>query len=172
MLIGMPAAGKSTIGVVLAKRSRRRFVDTDLLLQERAGRPLQQILSEEGIEAFRRLEEQCVLSLDCRQTVVATGGSVVYSSRAVGHLARGGVLVYLHVPVEELVARIPDMDTRGMVRRPGQSFEDLYAERLPLYRRAADVEVDCSGMSPVETVAAVERALSKATLGRRLELEP
>ncbi|RMD83966.1 MAG: shikimate kinase [Candidatus Dadabacteria bacterium] len=168
----MPAAGKSTIGVVLAKRSRRRFVDTDLLLQERAGRPLQQILSEEGIEAFRRLEEQCVLSLDCRQTVVATGGSVVYSSRAVGHLARGGVLVYLHVPVEELVARIPDMDTRGMVRRPGQSFEDLYAERLPLYRRAADVEVDCSGMSPVETVAAVERALSKATLGRRLELEP
>ncbi len=160
VLIGMPAAGKSTIGVVLAKRTGRAFVDTDLLVQERAGKPLQQIIADEGTSALRALEDQCVAELRCRAAVIATGGSVVYSDESVAHLRRGGVLVYLNVPLAELAVRLTDADTRGLVRRPGQSLSELYRERAPLYRRAADVEVDCSGLAPAEAVSAVERALA------------
>jgi len=160
VLIGMPASGKSTLGVVLAKRTGRRFVDTDLLVQERAGKPLQQIITDDGVAALRALEDECIAALSCRATVIATGGSVVYSDVSVSHLRRGGVLVHLCVGLDELAGRITDIDTRGLVRRPGQDLADLYAERLPLYRRAADVEVDCSGLTPVEAVSAVERALA------------
>ncbi len=163
VLIGMPASGKSTLGVVLAKRTGRRFVDTDLLVQERAGKPLQQIIAEDGVAALRALEDECVAALSCRGTVIATGGSVVYSDASVSYLRRGGVLVHLHVDLEELAGRMTDIDTRGLVRRPGQTLADLYAERLPLYRRAADVEVNCSGLTPVEAVSALERALASLT---------
>jgi len=162
VLIGMPAAGKSTVGVVLAKRLSLDFLDTDVAIQAQVGKPLQTIFDEQGIDGFRRIEERFVAGLDCRRTVIATGGSVVYSEQATGSLRALGLVVYLHVPLEELRARLTDFGSRGLVRRPEQSLADLYAERLPLYRAAKDIEVACGGMSPLESVAAVVRAVRQA----------
>ena len=121
VLIGMPGAGKSTVGVVLAKTLGMWFVDTDLLIQERAGRMLQEILNEDGPDAFRRIEEEAILSLRPRRAVIATGGSVVYSGDAMAHLKAGGVIVYLEVPYAEMEARLKNITTRGIVLLPGQS---------------------------------------------------
>jgi len=145
VLIGMPGAGKSTVGVVLAKTLGMRFVDTDLLIQERAGRMLQEILNEDGPDAFRRIEEEAILSLHPRRAVIATGGSVVYSGDAMAHLKAGGVIVYLEVPYAEMEARLKNITTRGIVLLPGQSLREMYDERIPLYERHADITIACLG---------------------------
>jgi len=145
VLIGMPGAGKSTVGVVLAKTLGMRFVDTDLLIQERAGRMLQEILNEDGPDAFRRIEEEAILSLRPQRAVIATGGSVVYSGDAMAHLKAGGVIVYLEVPYAEMEARLKNITTRGIVLLPGQSLREMYDERIPLYERYADITIACRG---------------------------
>ena len=159
VLIGMPGSGKSTVGVLLAKALGMEFIDTDVLLQAREGRLLQRMIDEDGIDAFLGYEEAAILSLSCENTVVATGGSVVYSDRAVAHLKALGTLVYLHLPAEPLVERLTNLATRGVALRPGQSIQSLFMERDPLYVRAADVTVDTLGLSAEETVAAIRRAL-------------
>ncbi len=145
VLIGMPGAGKSTVGVVLAKALGMRFVDTDLLIQEKAGRMLQEILNEDGSDSFRRLEEEVILSLRTRRAVIATGGSVVYSKKAMAHLGAGGVIVYLEIPYAEMEARLKNITTRGIVLLPGQSLREMYDERIPLYERYADITIACRG---------------------------
>jgi shikimate kinase len=159
VLIGMPAAGKSTLGVLLAKVSGRDFLDTDVYIQAREGRTLQRILAEEGIAGFRRTEEQAVLTLQCHDTVIATGGSVVYGDRAMTHLREGGVVVYLEAAIDVLAGRIEDFARRGVVMAAGQSLESLLAERDPLYRRYADVIVDCSGRTHEEVLERLQNAL-------------
>ena len=159
VLIGLPAAGKSTLGVLLAKRLSLDFVDTDVALQARTGRRLQDILDRDGVEAFRRLEEEQILSLRPSATVVATGGSVVYSEAAMAHLGRGGTTVYLFLSLARWHERLRDFGDRGVVRAPGQSFESLYAEREPLYRRWADVVVDTGGLGHEEAVERVAATL-------------
>lgn len=159
VLIGMPAAGKSTVGVLLAKELRRDFLDVDVCIQAAAGRSLQEIIDRRGLRAFRRLEERHVLGLRCRRSVIATGGSVVYSEPAMRHMASGGVVVHLALPLADLAARLEHLEERGVVIEPGQSLADLYAERTPLYRRWADVTVDCAGLDRTGAVAAVVRAL-------------
>ena len=154
ILIGMPGAGKSTIGVLVAQYAHLGFLDTDLLLQAREGRSLQEIVDQEGYLGMRAAEERLILSLDCQNHVIATGGSVVYSEAAMQHLGSLGQIIFLHLPLEELLPRLTDLDTRGLVRRPGQSLADLYAERLPLYRRYAHLTIDCQGLTP-EQVARV-----------------
>ncbi len=154
-LIGMPGVGKSTVGVLLAKATARQFLDTDVLLQARQGRRLQEILDRDGAEAFRHLEAQCLLSLHCRRHVIATGGSAVYSEPAMAHLAGAGPIVRLELPIDALVRRIDNLDVRGVVMARGQSLEDLYRLREPLYRRWADLTIDCTGKTQDQVVAAI-----------------
>lgn len=147
ILIGMPAAGKSTIGVLLAKALAMQFVDTDLLVQARAGRSLQELLDEMGLERFCALEADTVLSIRATRTVIATGGSVVYGEDAMTHLQSLGRIVYLDVPLAEIQRRLTNLASRGVVLEPGQSVAQLYAARQPLYRRYATLTVDASADS-------------------------
>ena len=145
-LIGMAGAGKSTVGVLLAKASGKGFVDTDLLIQQRTGCSLQAIVDGRGYEALREEEEQVLLSLDVTDHVIATGGSVVYSAPGMAHLRRSSVVVFLDVSLETVRERIGDFSLRGLSKRPGQSLEELFRERHPLYCRYADVTIDCDGL--------------------------
>jgi shikimate kinase len=160
-LIGMPSAGKSTLGVLLAKRTARDFLDTDLRIQESEGASLQQIIEQLGVEEFRRIEERCVLALDCSSCVIAPGGSVVYSEAAMQHLAHIAVRVYLEVPLAELDRRLGDLEARGVIHAPGQDLAGLLAERLPLYERWADVRVDCGALAHDGVVDAIIAALGE-----------
>lgn len=141
VLIGMPGSGKSTIGVVLAKKTSRDFVDTDVVIQSHEHRSLQDIVDNDGYMALRAIEEKWVLSLALENTVISTGGSVVYSEKSMAHLARNGTIIFLDVALDTLKKRITDYDQRGIARRPDQSFEDLFLERSVLYNRYAHITV-------------------------------
>jgi shikimate kinase len=144
VLIGMPGAGKSTVGVILAKALAMQFIDTDILIQEKTGRMLQEILDEEGLDAFKRIEEEAILSLRPRKTVIATGGSVVFSEAAMRFLKSCGVIVYLEISYEEMERRLKNITTRGIVLLPGQSLREMHDQRAPLYEKFADLTVECS----------------------------
>ena len=159
VLIGMPAVGKSTVGVLLAKRLGMGFLDTDIYIQNQENRRLQDILLQEGIEGFCRLEERYMLALDCRAHVIATGGSVVYSDRAMQHLRTGGIAVFMDLAPTELERRLGDIDARGVIRGPGQTVADLYRERKPLYGKYSDVKIDCRGLTPDQTVTVIVRRM-------------
>jgi shikimate kinase len=150
VLIGMPGAGKSTVGVILAKMTSRDFVDTDVLIQLSAGRALQDIVDKDGHMALRALEEKVLLGLRCNNHVIATGGSSVYSHAAMQHLKKDGTAVFLRVDLPTLEARIHNFHSRGLAKRPDQSFSDLFEERLMLYRKYADMIIDSSGLSQEE----------------------
>ncbi|MCI1305434.1 MAG: shikimate kinase [Lachnospiraceae bacterium] len=141
ILIGMPGAGKSTVGVVLAKRLGYRFIDSDLLIQEREGKTLSRIIEQEGTEGFLAIEEKVNCEIMTDRCVIATGGSAVYSRDAMRHLKSIGVVVYLWESCSHLKKRLGDLTDRGVVLRDGQTLEDLYAERAPLYEKYADLTV-------------------------------
>jgi len=161
VLIGMPGAGKSTTGVLLAKLTCRRFVDTDVLIQSSQGRPLQDIVDREGHLALRAIEEQVILQFDCRNCVIATGGSAVYSPAAMAHLKQRGIVVFLHADLPVLEARVHDLDTRGLAKRPDQSFRELFDERATLYEKYADVTIQCGRLTHEEVCARVMGELMK-----------
>jgi len=144
VLIGMPGAGKSTMGVILAKTLGRNFIDTDIVAQETAGRLLQDIIDEEGTGAFLKTEEKTILSLHGHHAVIATGGSVVFSKKAMEHLKKDGVVLYLDISFEEMVRRLRNITTRGIVMAAGQSLHEMYTQRVPLYEKYADITIDCS----------------------------
>ena len=143
VLIGMPGVGKSTIGVVLAKKMGFSFVDSDLLIQEREGRLLHEIIEEEGLEGFRRIEEEVNASIQLKNAVIATGGSAVYGKKAMEHLKKIGVVIYLKLPYEELVNRLGDLEERGVAMRENQTLKELMEERSPLYEKYSDFTIDC-----------------------------
>ncbi len=145
VLIGMPGAGKSTVGVLLAKRLGYRFVDTDLLIQEKENRRLFEILRDCGNEYFAAAENKIVASLKAEKSVIATGGSVVFGADAMDNLRSLGKVVYLRVPLDELEKRVNNFETRGILMKSGQTLKDIYAERTPLYESYADIVVDCDG---------------------------
>lgn len=155
ILIGMPGAGKSTIGVLLAKRLGISFMDTDILIQTGEGCYLQEIIGRHGIEGFRAIEERYLLGVPPDCGVVATGGSVVYSARAMAHLRTLGPVVYLQIGLADLKERLGNLDERGVLRMPGQTIDMLYAERCPLYEKYADATVSTAGVSPDRVVARV-----------------
>ena len=159
VLIGMPGVGKSTIGVLLAKEMSRAFLDTDVLIQSQEGRRLREIIGEEGMDVFRALEERYILTLDCREHVIATGGSAVYSEPAMDHLRAHGVVVHLTLPIAVLESRIANLETRGVVHASGQNLRDLYEERLPLYARYRHCEVDCAKRSHEDVVNAIVESM-------------
>lgn len=164
-LIGMPGAGKSTVGVLLAKRLGKAFVDTDLVIQSAEGCTLQDIVDRRGHLALRPIEEREIAALDVRDHVIATGGSAAYSERAMDALRAHSVVVYLHVPLAGIEERVRNLDSRGLSMAPGQTLADLYAERTPLYRRHADIVVDCDGLDQEAAVDAVCQALAEAGEG-------
>jgi len=143
VLIGMPGAGKSTVGVILAKKTKRAFVDTDVLIQTSQGRTLQDIVDTDGHLVLRKIEEDTILGLSVRNNVIATGGSAVYSDRAMVHLKSDGILIFLDVDLAALEVRIHDYSTRGLAKRPEQTFAELFDERLKLFRKHADISIKC-----------------------------
>ena len=157
VLVGMPGSGKSTVGVLLAKYTERDFVDTDVLIQIQEGRRLQQIVDSEGYMALRAIEERILLSLRCSNHVIATGGSAVYSVAAMSRLKINGVIFFLDVEFEEIQERVHDFETRGIARRPDQTFRDLYDERHPLYLKYADIIIEC-GTQTQEQIASIALA--------------
>jgi shikimate kinase len=152
VLIGMPGVGKSTVGVLLAKVASMGFVDTDVRIQSAERRCLQEILVAEGPDAFREIEEDHLLALDHRNTVIATGGSAVYCDAAMAHLRNTGSLIWLDLPLGALKARLTDLGSRGVVKWPHQSLDEVHAERRCLYHRWADFAVDCAGKTQEEIV--------------------
>ena len=170
VLIGMPGCGKSTVGVVLAKAEGMHFCDTDLVIQQRQERKLQEIINTAGIEAFLRCEEEALLSICCEDTVIATGGSAVYSDRAMRWLKKNAVTVYLRAEAREIAFRLANLKDRGVAIGRGMSIYDLYRERAPLYERYADIVVDERGASIPKTVEKLSALLAPyRTAGRQME---
>lgn len=165
ILIGMPGSGKSTLGVLLAKAMNYRFLDTDLLIQEMEGRLLCEILSERGTEAFLQIEEDVNASVWTEHTVIAPGGSAIYSERAMKHFLEIGTVVYLRVSLEELSRRLGDLGQRGVVLKKGQTLVELYEERRGLYERYAQLTIDVTK----ESIAAIFAELTEK-LGSRKNL--
>lgn len=163
VLIGMPGAGKSTIGVILAKRAALDFVDTDVLIQLDQKKSLQDIVDARGHLALRVVEENILRGLHCRNTVIATGGSAVYSDTAMRHLRSIGTTVYLQLALPELERRVADFSQRGLAKRADQSFADLFAERRPLYERYADIRIDCANKTPEVICDEIVQSLPRAT---------
>ncbi|MDD6024123.1 MAG: shikimate kinase [Oscillospiraceae bacterium] len=142
ILIGMPGAGKSTIGVILAKTLAMDFVDSDLVICKETGRTLQDILDKEGQDAFLKLENQIVSRLNPTRTVVATGGSVPMEPEAMAHLKELGTVIYLKVGLEELRKRLGNIKTRGIAFGPGETLDTLYAYRVPIYESWAELTIE------------------------------
>lgn len=162
VLIGMPGSGKSTVGVILAKMTARDFVDTDVLIQKEQGRSLQDIVDRDGYLKLREIEEKTISKLECRNHVIATGGSAVYSQAAMAHLKTDGIAVFLNADLQTLLARVKDFETRGLAKRPDQGVADLFSERHALYRKYADVTVDCEGITHEEVCAKIIKELKKS----------
>lgn len=157
ILIGMPGSGKSTCGVICAKMLLKNFYDTDLLIQNIEGMSLQQILEEKGEDYFTRKEEEAICSLDIKATVIATGGSVIYSDRAMKHLKSLGKIIYLRLDFDEMKRRISNLETRGVLLKEGESLEQMYKNRLPLYEKWADAAVDCGNQTAERTASMISQ---------------
>ncbi|MEP0201272.1 MAG: shikimate kinase [Halioglobus sp.] len=158
-LIGMPGAGKSTVGVILAKLTGLRFVDTDIEIQQTQSATLQEILEEAGYLALRDIEQQVVLATDLNRAIISTGGSVVYGGAAMSYLQQAGPVVYLRCALDQLQSRVASAPNRGIASQLGQSFADIYAERTPLYTQYADITVDASLGTADQVAAAILAAL-------------
>lgn len=161
ILIGMPGVGKSSIGVILAKELGMQFLDSDLLIQEKEQRLLREILEQDGVDGFLQIEEQVNSSIEAEKAVIATGGSAVYSEKAMRHLKEVGTVVYLKLEYEPLSRRLGNLHNRGVVLRKGQTLMDLYAERSELYEKYADYIIDETGRDMEQTLAAVIYTLYK-----------
>ena len=152
ILIGMPGAGKSTVGVVLAKKRGCRFLDSDLLIQEKYDALLHELIAKYGTECFWKIEEEVNASIQVKRTVIATGGSVIYGPAAMEHFKEIGRIVYLKLSCETIRERLGDLNERGVTLREGQTLQDLYEERVPLYEKYADMVLDCEKKSIREIV--------------------
>ena len=160
VLIGMPGAGKSTVGVVLAKKLGYAFLDSDLVIQSREGKLLHEIISEKGVEGFWQIEEEANCSIDTIRTVIATGGSVIYGARAMEHFQKTAAIVYLKLSLEAIAERLGDLNERGVTLKEGQDLKGLYEERIPLYEKYAYITIDCEGLSIREIVAEIVKRIA------------
>lgn len=161
VLIGMPGVGKSTVGVILAKMIGYQFTDADLLIQKQEGKLLHEIIAEKGTDGFIEIEERVNASIEASHTIIATGGSVVYGKKAMEHLSRIGIVVYLKVPYDTLEKRLEDIKGRGVVLKEGQTLRTLYDERTPLYEKYADIEISEDGLNVEQTVEKLLERLNK-----------
>ena len=152
ILIGMPGCGKSTVGVVLAKAMAMDFVDSDLVIQKEMGMKLSQLIDQYGDDGFREIENRINASLDMENSVIATGGSVVYGEEAMRHLKEIGTVIYLKLSCPTIAERLGDLHARGVTIKPGWTLQDLYNERVPLYEKWADITVNCERLRLREVV--------------------
>ena len=155
VLIGMPTSGKSTVGVILAKVLGMDFIDTDIVIQQKQGARLNDIIEERGSDAFLEIEEQTILGINVSRTVIATGGSAVYSEAAMRHLKNNSTVVYLEVTLNELKKRLIDVKERGVVLKPDESIDEMFEKRALLYRKYADIFVAEEGKTIEDTVRAI-----------------
>lgn len=151
-LIGMPASGKSTVGVLLAKRLGYSFVDVDIVIQEKTGKLLKEIIAEQGTDGFIQVEEQINRELDVRRSVIAPGGSVIYGESAMEHLKEISTIVYLKLSYQSVKRRLGNLTDRGVALKDGMTLRDLYNERVPLYEKYADITVEEGKKGPGATV--------------------
>ena len=162
ILIGMPGAGKSTIGVILAKRIGYHFIDTDLIIQAQQHCRLQDIINRQGLADFRKIEEQVLANTQAQNSVIATGGSAIYCKKGLATLAKSGYQIYLNVSLDSLRHRIADMGQRGLVMEKGQNFEQLYRERTPLYEQVADLTIDADNLNAEQVAISIEEEIIRS----------
>ncbi len=155
VLIGMSGAGKSTLGVLAAKALGMDFVDTDIVIQQREGRLLQNIIDTDGIDRFLEIEEEVVTKLKLDNCVIATGGSVVYSENAMKALGQRGLIIYIHAEFEEISRRLTNIKTRGIVMKRGNTLREVYEERLPIYLKYSGITIDCTNKDIEECVGEI-----------------
>lgn len=166
VLIGMPGAGKSTVGVVLAKRLGRGFIDGDLVIQERTGKRLPELIETHGHQGFLALEDEILAGLQVSGQVIATGGSAIYGERAMRQLQASGVVVYLRLPLDAITERVGELSDRGVAMAPGQSLADIYRDRVPRYERWADEVIDCDGLALREVVRLIDQRLAGSAVAQ------
>lgn len=159
VLIGMPAAGKSTLGVILAKALGMSFVDADLLIQKKEGLLLQEIINKNGNDYFKKVEEYVLRGIDVENTVISTGGSAIYYPLAMEHLKKDAIVIYIDVPFEEIARRLNNISTRGITLGKGETLKDLYDKRKPLYEKYADITLESGGLNVEESLDALVKAL-------------
>ena len=159
VFVGMPASGKSTVGVIVAKVMGMNFIDSDIVIQQRENTKLNELIEEHGIDDFLKREEQALLSINVDNTVIATGGSAIYSDAGMKHLSNNATIIYLKVSLDNLKDRLTDLKARGVVIRPGESIEQMYATRSVLYEKYADIIVEEKGTSIEDTVCLVMEQL-------------
>lgn len=164
ILIGMPGAGKSTVGIVLAKVLGYHFIDTDLIIQEKEQRLLHEIITEEGVEGFIEIENRINSQVIAKKTVIATGGSAIYGQEAMEHFRSIGTIVYIKVSCEELKNRLGDLEERGVVLKQGQDLDNLYLERSPLYEKYAHITVEADTPLIEKLVKNIKRCLQIESL--------
>ncbi|MEE0740853.1 MAG: shikimate kinase [Emergencia sp.] len=161
ILVGMPSCGKSTVGVVLAKTMNKGFVDTDILIQQAEQKTLQEIINEKGNDYFHQVEERVLLEFDGRDAVVATGGSAIYFDKAMEKFKEHGRVLYLKVSLDTVLTRLNNIKTRGVTLEKGQTLEDLYGQRVPLYEKHADLIVEADGCTVEEVVEKIIDAVKE-----------
>ncbi len=158
ILIGMPGCGKSTVGVLLAKALGTGFIDTDLIIQVQQRNTLQRLIDLNGLDSFKRFEENALLSVsEEANMVIATGGSAVFCEKGMRYLKRNGICIYLELPIYDLHIRLANIKTRGIACRRGESLEEILAERAPLYAKYADIKIDCTDKSSEQIVEKIIR---------------
>ena len=160
VLIGMPASGKSTVGVILAKVLGKKFIDTDLVIQLREDALLADIIKEKGVEGFMKSEEEAILSVGENNTMIATGGSAVYGEKAMEHLRENGTVIYLKVEKDELFKRLKNIKERGVVLKPNETLEEMYDNRSVLYEKYADIIIEERECTIEETIEKIQNELS------------
>lgn len=161
VLIGMSGAGKSTLGVLLAKALGMNFVDTDIVIQKHEGKLLQEIIDNDGAQKFMEIEEKIVSELQVKNCIISTGGSIVYSEKAMNSLKQSGQIIYLHVPYEEIIKRLLNVTTRGIVIIKGNSLKDVYEERVPLYIKYSNKTIDCSNKDIEHCISKILEEIQK-----------
>ncbi|MBQ9989999.1 MAG: shikimate kinase [Lachnospiraceae bacterium] len=160
VLIGMPGAGKSTVGVVLAKRLGLDFVDSDLVIQQQEGKLLHQLITEQGLDGFLETENRINAALTPKlPSVIATGGSVIYGREAMEHFSQIAAVIYLKLTLSTLKTRLGDLNERGVALKEGQTLESLYEERIPLYQHYAEITINCEGKEIREIVEEIASEL-------------
>lgn len=164
-LIGMPAVGKSTVGNLLARKIGFDFLDSDDLIQTREQKTLSRIITEKGLDRFLQIEENHIVGIACSNHVIATGGSVVYSRKAMDHLCRTSTIIYLSIDLDTLLTRLGDITSRGVAIGQGKSIEDLYKERSPLYDTYSDIKIECGSMTAEQVVEKAVQHLSQTKGG-------
>ncbi len=164
VLIGMPGVGKSSVGVVLAKRLGACFIDSDIIIQEKTGILLEDIIKNRGIEEFLKIEDEVNYEFNFTNTIIATGGSVCYCDRAMRKFKNESIVIYLKLSFDAIKKRLGDFSRRGVAMREGEDLQNLYKNRINLYEKYADITIDCEGKELITIIEEIEKVVLKKNL--------